>query len=126
MFELTVERDFLATHAITIAGVPETPHEHRWRVAVAVRGDGLDADGLLCDFHEVERAIDAVIDPFRDGDLNTIPPFNTLNPTAENVAKYIAAGIEVPTGVELHTVSVTEAPGCVATWVRPQINRQTP
>ena len=118
MFELTVEREFLATHAITIAGVPEAPHEHRWRVAVVVRGDGLDADGLLCDFHEIQRAIDAVIDPFRDGDLNETPPFDKLNPTAENVAKYISVRVEVPTGVELRSVSVTEAPGCVATWVR--------
>ncbi len=118
MFELTVERDFLATHAITIAGVPEAPHKHRWRVAVVVRGDGLDADGLLCDFHEIERAIDAVIDPFRDGDLNETPPLNTLNPTAENVAKHISELLNVPAGVELRSVSVTEAPGCVATWVR--------
>ena len=29
---------------------------------MVVGGDGLDADGLLCDFHEVQRAIDAVID----------------------------------------------------------------
>ena len=118
MFELSVEREFLATHAITIAGVPETPHEHRWRVTVVVGGAGLDADGLLCDFHEIQRAIDAVIDPFRDGDLNETPPFDTLNPTAENVAHYIAVRVEVPTGVALRSVSVTEAPGCIATWVR--------
>jgi len=118
MFELTVERDFLATHAITIAGVPEEPHEHRWCVSVVVGGDNLDADGLLCDFHEIQRAIDAVIDPFRDGDLNETPPFDKLNPTAENVAKHISELLRVPPGVELHSVSVTEAPGCVATWVR--------
>ncbi len=118
MFELTVERDFLATHAITIAGVPEAPHKHRWRVAVVVRGDDLHADGLLCDFHEIERAIDAVIDPFRDGDLNETPPLNRLNPTAENLAKHIAELLEVPNGIQLRCVSVTEAPGCVATWVR--------
>ncbi len=112
MFELTVEREFHATHAITIAGVPETPHDHRWRVSVVVRGDGLDGDGLLCDFHELQRAIDVVIDPFIDGDLNKT---TTFNPTAENVAKYIAETIEVPNGVELCSVSVTEAPGCTAT-----------
>ncbi len=119
MFELTVEREFLATHAITIAGAPETPHEHRWRVAVVVGGDGLDADGLLCDFHEIERAIDAVIDPFRDGDLNKIQPFNRLNPTAENVAKHISELLEIPAGVQLRSVSVTEAPGCTARVICP-------
>ena len=119
MFEPTVEREFHATHAITIAGVPEVPHDHLWQVSVVVRGDHLDDDGLLCDFHEVERAIDAVIDPFKDGDLNTIPPFNTLNPTAEQVARYIAETIRIPGGVELHSVSVTEAPACTATYTRP-------
>ncbi len=117
MFELSVEREFLATHAITIGGVPEALHEHSWRVAVVVYGDSLDADGLLCDFHEIERAIDAVIDPFRDGDLNEIPPFNHLNPTAENLAKHISELLEVPAGIQLRSVSVTEAPGCVATWM---------
>lgn len=115
MFELTVERVFRATHAITIRGVPEDPHEHRWRVAVVVGGARLDDDGLVCDFHELERAIDAVIDPFRDGDLNAI--FGGVNPTAENVAKFIAEKIRVPAEVALRSVSVTEAPGCVARWL---------
>lgn len=110
MFELTVEREFRASHAITIAGSPESPHDHRWLVAVVVGGDRLDGDGLLCDFHEIERAIDAVIEPFRDGDLNEIVAFN---PTAENVARHIAETIEVP---GLRSVSVTEAPGCTATF----------
>ena len=74
-------------------------------------GDRLDGDGLLCDFHDLERAIDAVINPFKGRDLNEIAAFN---PTAENVAKHIAETIEVPNGVELCSVSVTEAPGCTA------------
>jgi 6-pyruvoyltetrahydropterin/6-carboxytetrahydropterin synthase len=116
MFELAVEREFRASHAITIGGVPEATHEHTWRVTVAVTGDGLDEDGLLCDFHDIERALDAVLNGLSDRDLNTTPPFDRVNPTAENIARHVAREIDLPQGVSLARVSVTEAPGCTATF----------
>jgi 6-pyruvoyltetrahydropterin/6-carboxytetrahydropterin synthase len=118
MFELTVERSFRAVHAIVMAGEREAPHEHDWRVTVAVRGVRLDGDGLLCDFHEVQRRLDDALATLRDADLNETPPFRELNPTAENVARHlheaVAAGL--PEGVSLTRVEVTEAPGCTATY----------
>ena len=119
MFELTVCREFDAAHAITIAGEREESHDHRWRVRAVVRGDHLDRDGLLCDFHEIERELDRVLDLLRGRDLNGTPPFDRINPTAENVARHIAReiGQRIPDGVALKSVSVTEAPGCTATYV---------
>jgi len=120
MFELTVQRDFRAAHAIMMGGQLEQTHDHCWHVSVVVQGDRLDNDGLLCDFHLIERELEGVIGCLRDRDLNRTPPFDRLNPTAEHVARHIGeqlAGV-VPPGVVLKSVSVTEAPGCVATWVR--------
>ncbi len=118
MFELAVQRNFHATHAITMQGRREDTHEHDWHVSVAVTGDRLDADGLLCDFHELEASLDAVLAGLRDRDLNQTPPFDRLNPTAENVARHIAEtlGPTVPPKATLSSVSVTEAPGCTATY----------
>lgn len=117
-FELSVETTFTASHAIVMRGERETPHAHDWRVTLTVRGDALDADGLLCDFHEIERALRAVVGPWHGGDLNRSPPFDRLNPTAELVARHIACSVQtrLPTGIQVGSVRVTEAPGCAATY----------
>ena len=119
MFELTVCREFFAAHAITMGAVREESHDHRWAVAVVVRGERLDGDGLLCDFHLIEQELDRVLEVLRGRDLNRTPPFDRINPTAENVARHIAEeiGQRIPQGVSLKSVGVTEAPGCTATFV---------
>ncbi|MHC4413912.1 MAG: 6-pyruvoyl trahydropterin synthase family protein [Planctomycetota bacterium] len=116
MFELAVERVFRAAHAVTMGPTCETPHDHDWRVTVVVAGDALDDDGLLCDFHLIERELEDVIAGLANRDLNATPPFDRLNPTAEHLARYIAEAIELPDGVALVSVGVAEAPGCVATY----------
>jgi 6-pyruvoyltetrahydropterin/6-carboxytetrahydropterin synthase len=122
VFELTVQREFCAAHAIMMGGVREAVHGHNWRVTVTVAGRQLDGDGLLCDFHELERQLDEVIGPLDCGDLNATAPFDRVNPTAEHVALHIANSLianslksGLPQGVRVAAVSVTEAPGCMAT-----------
>ena len=119
MYELTVERVFSAAHAIVMKGEREPLHGHDWRVRIAVAGERLNTDGLLCDFHLLEREVDRVVGAFRNRNLNETPPFDRINPTAEHVAKHIAESIKpsLPTGVSVRRVSVTEAPGCEATWL---------
>jgi 6-pyruvoyltetrahydropterin/6-carboxytetrahydropterin synthase len=118
MFELRVRRKFSAAHAIRMAGQVEPLHGHDWRVSVRVRGERLDGDGLLCDFHALERAVDEVIAPFRNRSLNDTPPFDRTNPTAELVARHIGDALapRIPSGAHLHSVVVGEAPGCDAVW----------
>ncbi|MHC4969433.1 MAG: 6-carboxytetrahydropterin synthase, partial [Planctomycetota bacterium] len=55
MYELAVERDFEAAHAVTMDGRREAAHDHTWHVSVVVAGPAVDSGGLLCDFHVVER-----------------------------------------------------------------------
>ncbi|MDP7070795.1 MAG: 6-pyruvoyl tetrahydropterin synthase family protein [Phycisphaerales bacterium] len=118
MFSLQVERVFSAAHAIVIGGAREALHGHDWRVRVTVTGEVLDDDGLLCDFHLLERLVDAAIGPLRDSTLNDAPPFSALNPTAEHVAMHLASAVQVglPTGLSMLRVAVTEAPGCEAAY----------
>jgi 6-pyruvoyltetrahydropterin/6-carboxytetrahydropterin synthase len=118
MYELRVEGDFRAIHAVTVDGRPESAHDHDWHVTVVVAGPSLGAEGLLCDFHVVERQLEQVLAPLRDRDLNETPPFDHVNPSAEMVARHIADAIGpgLPQGVSLAAVSVTEAPGCTATY----------
>lgn len=118
MFELTVERDFSAAHAVRIGDHVEPIHGHNWRVRATVRGDRLDANELLIDFHQLERWLDEIVRPFHDRALNKVAPFDTVNPTAERVVEHIADALarRLPERVTLSSVSVTEAPGCTATY----------
>jgi 6-pyruvoyltetrahydropterin/6-carboxytetrahydropterin synthase len=117
MFRLQVERVVSAAHAIEINGEREAVHGHDWRVRVRVEGPRLDGDGLLCDFHALELDLDEVLAPFHNMNLNSVPPFDEVNPTAERFAEHIAMCMldRLPPGILSLETSVTEAPGCEAT-----------
>jgi 6-pyruvoyltetrahydropterin/6-carboxytetrahydropterin synthase len=125
MFELTVDAEFCAAHALVIAGTREAMHGHNWRVTATVAGGQLDGDGLLCDFHTVEETLNEIVDALNIRNLHDVPPFNTVNPTAENVAKHIGDELHRRLGealaphARIKSVRVTEAPGCAATYFRP-------
>jgi 6-pyruvoyltetrahydropterin/6-carboxytetrahydropterin synthase len=118
MFELSIEREFCAAHSLIIKGEREPTHGHNWKLQVVVAGKTLDGDGLLCDFHLVERRVDEVIRPFCYKDLNATPPFDRLNPTAEHVVMHLAQEVarRLPKQVTLLHATVSEAPGCKATY----------
>ncbi len=118
---IAVQRRFTASHAVTIDGVVEEPHAHDWHVQVEVRGE-LDDEGLLIDFHLLERALDEVLAPFVDGSFNGTPPFDVLNPSAERIAQYIidtmlheALPEAARRRIDVGCAVVEEAPGCHAT-----------
>jgi 6-pyruvoyltetrahydropterin/6-carboxytetrahydropterin synthase len=119
MYELSVEREFCAAHAILISGRREAVHGHNFKVRVTVGGKALDSNDLLCDFHVIERDIDAVISRFNNADLNSTPPFDRVNPTAERVAQHISEEVakKLPPRVKLLRTTVSEAPGCQASFV---------
>lgn len=127
MFEITVEREFCAAHAIVIGGVREPVHGHNFRLAVSVAGPTLDHEGLLLDFHALERAVDEIIKPFHNADMNAIAPFDragNVNPTAEEIARHIGTRVRdlLPSlagsgrPLRLAAVRLTEAPGCAVIW----------
>lgn len=122
MFEIAVEKTFSAAHAIRIRGSLETLHGHDWRVRATVAADDLDDDGLVCDFDDLAEILDRIIAPFRNRTLNDVAPFDERNPTAEEVARWIGDSLatSVPPDarrrVRLTSVTVSEAPGCIATY----------
>ncbi len=120
-FELSIDTEFCAAHAIVIRGAREPVHGHNWKVTATVAGDSLDADGLLCDFHALEHHLDQIVAPFRNNDFNVTPPFDRVNPSAERIAEHLGQSLErlLPSGVRLASLRITEAPGCAAVWRPP-------
>jgi len=89
MFEVSAEETFSAGHALRgYKGKCENVHGHNYRVRVTMAGEQLDANGLLVDFVEIRRAMRAVIEKLDHRLLNEVPPFDTVNPSAENMARY--------------------------------------
>ena len=121
MYLVRIEHTFCAAHSLVMNGVREPVHGHNWHVQATLAGASLDADGLLVDFHDVQRVLRGIVARFDNNDLNQSPPFDRVNPTAELVAPYIAITLapSLPRGVRVHSVSVSEAPGCVATYMDP-------
>ena len=121
MYSIAVHREFCAAHALTIGGRVEALHGHNWLVEAVIEGAELDEDGLLCDFHRVEAVLDEILGEYNNANLNEIEPFDRVNPSAEHVARHIAKrlGERLGSGLgsaRVSAVSVSEAPGCVATY----------
>jgi len=102
-------RRFSAAHQLRLYdGSLEPVHGHNWRVTVSVSAEQLDAIGVVMDFHELERLVDGIVQPMHNRHLNELPAFVDLNPSAENVAGYVAQTLQLPTGISLRTVEVWE------------------
>jgi 6-pyruvoyltetrahydropterin/6-carboxytetrahydropterin synthase len=107
-FEITTTREFSAAHQLRLYdGSLEPLHGHNWRVKVIVSADKLDAIGVVMDFHELERLVDAIITPLHNRHLNDLPAFETLNPSAENVAWHIGQSLKL-SAARLVSVEVWE------------------
>ncbi|MBI4875483.1 MAG: 6-carboxytetrahydropterin synthase QueD [Acidobacteria bacterium] len=90
MFEVTVEETFAAAHQLReYQGKCEKLHGHNYRVRMTVCAGELDRVGLVVDFVELKRELRGVMERLDHAFLNEIPPFDAINPSAENLAKYI-------------------------------------
>jgi 6-pyruvoyltetrahydropterin/6-carboxytetrahydropterin synthase len=89
MYEVTVEDTFSAGHYLrNYRGKCEKPHGHNYRVRVTLSGAELDKAGLLLDFKELKDILRPVMNYLDHEMINELEPFTTINPSAENLAKY--------------------------------------
>jgi 6-pyruvoyltetrahydropterin/6-carboxytetrahydropterin synthase len=89
MFQVSVEETFSAGHALRgYKGKCENPHGHNYRVRVTVEGPQLDSIGMLCDFTHLKKVIREIIAGLDHQFMNDLEVFRTINPSAENLAKY--------------------------------------
>jgi 6-pyruvoyltetrahydropterin/6-carboxytetrahydropterin synthase len=116
MFEVSVDETFSAGHALRgYKGKCENPHGHNYKVRVTVQGPQLDSIGLLFDFVHLKKVLHGVIDGMDHKYLNDQPPFVELNPSAENIAKYlydeVARGLkEIAPAADASAVNAKNAP----------------
>jgi 6-pyruvoyltetrahydropterin/6-carboxytetrahydropterin synthase len=90
MFEVSVDAAFAAAHSLRgYQGKCEDLHGHNYRVRLVVSGTELDKIGLLQDFTVLKRVLRGIVDKLDHKHLNELPPFDKINPSAENLARFI-------------------------------------
>jgi len=114
IFEVYVKTDFSAAHFL--AGYPgdcARLHGHNWLIDVYVRCRDLDRLGMAIDFMEIKKAVQSVISHLDHANLNELAPFREINPTSENIAKFLyqELGQQLNSdGVTISKVKVAETP----------------
>ena len=109
MFEISVEHTFAAGHALrNYHGKCENVHGHNYRVQVGIEGPELDENGLLYDFAELKKRLRAASEYLDHRFLNELKPFDEINPSAENIARFICEEIQKDLGTAVSYVRVWE------------------
>ena len=119
MFEVTVVGHFRACHQLrNDDGTLEPLHEHEWNVKVCYFGHALDQRGLLVDFAVLRTWLNRLLNTFEGKNLNELPAFTQQNPSAENVAAFLAGMIPLDLSniARPRWVEIEEEPGCVARY----------
>jgi 6-pyruvoyltetrahydropterin/6-carboxytetrahydropterin synthase len=90
MYEITVEKHFEAAHYLRgYRGKCEKTHGHRYKVVVKIKTSKLNEIGLAYDFTDIKGHLKDILERYDHACLNDIPPFDKINPSAENIAATI-------------------------------------
>ena len=120
MFVLKIVTDFASAHSLRdYPGNCSRLHGHNWGVEVMVYSNKLDETGIAIDFREIKKQTKVVVKRLDHQYLNEIKPFDALNPTAENIAKYFfdEVGLLINNqDVKVKEVTIWETPRASVTY----------
>jgi 6-pyruvoyltetrahydropterin/6-carboxytetrahydropterin synthase len=122
MFELKIVTRFAAAHQLKMVSQKcENLHGHNWKVEVRVAGEKLNPAGVLVDFGELKKHVAEIINELDHRFLNETDFFNNNTPpSSENIAFFIAKGLEKKldgTGAAVTRVSAWESDDACATYI---------
>jgi 6-pyruvoyltetrahydropterin/6-carboxytetrahydropterin synthase len=113
MYEVTIKKSFSAAHLLKeIGGKCEELHGHNFLVEVSVAAESLNSEGLLIDFRVVKRWTDEILDKLDHKYLNELEFFKGLNPSSEQIARFLYEQISEkarPSKVAVSQVTVWES-----------------
>lgn len=93
MFTISKKIEIAGAHKLNLSY--ESPcqrlHGHNWIIEVEISCEILPASGMVVDFTCLKETMERVIkEPLDHQNLNQVSELNGLNPTAENLAQWIA------------------------------------
>ncbi len=120
MYEIEIIAGFSAAHLLReYKGKCEHLHGHNYKVYVTVQAETPGPGGMIIDFGDLKQITGRVLEPLDHAFLNEIPPFDKIEPSAENLAAHlfdqIASQLPGQKGI-LSSVSVWESETARATF----------
>jgi 6-pyruvoyltetrahydropterin/6-carboxytetrahydropterin synthase len=119
MYTLSVNKYISAAHQLNDYNGPcARIHGHNWKIQVDVRVAYLDNIGIAVDFNDLDDWLWQIIGPFDHQLINSVPPFDKINPTAENLVKFIFEQLKerLPQGVTPFRVTACETDSCMVSY----------
>ncbi|MDI1472235.1 MAG: 6-carboxytetrahydropterin synthase QueD [Thermodesulfovibrio sp.] len=120
MYKLKIITDFDAAHQLRgYKGKCENIHGHNWKVEIEVIAENLNEIGIAIDFKDLKKISDEVVSELDHTFINEIPPFNQINPSSENIARWIYLNLKSKFEkgpVKLYSVTVWESDNAGATY----------
>lgn len=119
MYTVKIATHFAASHQLNgYEGICRALHGHTWKIEVSVKTEKIDDVGISVDFKELKDRTNKIIGRLDHKHVNDIPPFDTINPTAENLARYIYGELRdtLPADVMMAAVTVWESDGYALTY----------
>lgn len=108
MYEIKVKGSFSSAHNLReYKGKCEAIHGHNWKVEVILESENLNSEGMVLDFKLAKKLLNQVLDKLDHKYINKIEPFNKVNPTSENIAKFIFQEMREKIGDDLKVKKVT-------------------
>lgn len=90
MYKLNVTSSFSSAHKLVgYEGLCKNLHGHNWNVRLCVMCDKLDEIGMAMDFGTIKERLNKLLAELDHQYLNDLPAFKEVNPTSENIARYI-------------------------------------
>lgn len=89
MYVVSVQAHYDSAHFLRrYKGKCEKLHGHRYVVEVALATDSLNEGGLAFDFVDVKKHLRELADRLDHENINELPPFDEIEPSAENQARF--------------------------------------
>ena len=118
VYEVYVKTHFSAAHSLHgYPGDCARLHGHNWIVEVYVRCKELNDIGIGIDFRDIKTAVKDVMEGLDHFNLNELPAFQNMNPSSENIAKFLYKEISKKLNsdsIRVSKVKVCETPGAGA------------
>jgi 6-pyruvoyltetrahydropterin/6-carboxytetrahydropterin synthase len=119
MYTLSVNTYISAAHHLNnYEGPCARVHGHNWKIQIDVRAETLNKAGIAVDFSDLEKWLWQIVGAFDHQMINSVPPFDKINPTAENLVKYTFDEMKkkLPAQVTLIRVSAWETDSCMVSY----------
>ncbi|MBU1341904.1 MAG: 6-carboxytetrahydropterin synthase QueD [Proteobacteria bacterium] len=116
VYEIYVKDHFAAAHSLKgYDGNCSNMHGHNWIVEAYIQCTKLNKLGIGVDFRDVKGIVKDVLSKLDHTNLNEVVEFSSINPTSENISKFLYTELSRRLNTEHVTVTkvmVFESPGC--------------